>query len=87
MTNGIIKGQSNPARGRVRELVSKYSIEDPDQVNVKRERFLSMLKVRYGYTNEKAVVELERLLRQFYSMNKSLGLHHNRPFLRHPQAE
>jgi hypothetical protein len=55
-------------------LVSKHSGEEPDEPNAKRERFLALLKSRYGYTNEKAVDELERLLKQFYRTNRSLGI-------------
>ena len=75
----IADGQSKQTRARVRELLSKHSAEDPDKANAKRERFLAQLKSRYGYTNEKAVDELERLLRQFYRMNRSLGIHRSRP--------
>jgi len=83
----IIKGQSKQTRGRVNGLLDKHSVEDPDKTNPKRERFLAMLKIRYGYTNEKAVDELERLLKQFYRMNKSLGIHRTRPNFRHLRAE
>ncbi|HEX7567938.1 MAG TPA: hypothetical protein VF355_05170 [Anaerolineaceae bacterium] len=78
MAQEIVDGQSKQTPGRVRELLSKYSVEDPDKVNAKRARFLAQLKSRYGYTNEKAVDELERLLRQFYRMNRSLGIHRAR---------
>jgi hypothetical protein len=78
MTQELIQGQGKRARTKVRELLSKHSVEDPDKANAKRERFLALLKNRYGYNNEKAVGELERLLRQFYKMNKSLGIHRTR---------
>jgi hypothetical protein len=79
MAHEIIKGQSNQTRSRVHELLSKHSVENPDKVNAKRERFLALLKSRFGYSNDKAVDELERLLKQFYRTNKSLNIHLARP--------
>ena len=86
MTYEIVKGQSEHSRGRARELLKIHSIEDPDKTNAKREQFLSMLKKQYGYTNEKAVDELERLLKLFYTMNRSLGIHSVRTNFKHPNA-
>ena len=75
MADEIVKTQIKQTRGKVHELLSKHSVEDPDKPNFKREQFLALLKSQYGYTNEKAVDELERLLKQFYRMNRSLGTH------------
>jgi len=76
----IVKAQSRQTRGsKVRELLSKHGVGDPDKPNTKREKFLALLKSRYGYNNEKAVDELERLLKQFYRTNRSLGIHRPRP--------
>ena len=82
----IGNGSGKQTRSRVHELVSQHSVEDPDKANAKRERFLALLRKQYGYTNEKAVDELERLLKQFYRMNKSLGIHGARPNYKHPHA-
>ena len=79
MAHEIVNGQSKQTGGRVHELLSKHSVEDPDKVNAKRERFLALLKSRYGYSNDKAVDELQRLLKSFYRMNKSLDIHLARP--------
>ena len=87
MAYEIDKGQNKKTRVRVRELLGKHNVGDPDQINAKRERFLALLESRYGYTNVKAVDELERLLRQFYRTNKSLGIHPARPNFKHPHAE
>jgi len=75
MTNEIPKRQRNPEQGKIHELLYKHSEEDHNKINPKRERWLAMLKKKYGYTNEKAVEELERLLKQFYSVNKSIGVY------------
>lgn len=84
MADNIVQGAGKQTPGRVHELVSQHSIEDPDKANAKRERFLALLRKQYGYTNEKAVDELERLLKQFYRMNRSLGIHGARPNYKHP---
>jgi hypothetical protein len=87
MTHLIVNGQNKQPHGSVRELLSKHNSEGQDEANVKRERFLAMLKSRYGYTNEKAVDELERLLRQFYRVNKSSGTHRARSGIKHSPLE
>jgi histidyl-tRNA synthetase len=87
MAHEIVKKQSKQTTGRVRELISKPSVEDLDNANPKRERFLAHLKSLYGYTNEKAIDELERLLKQFYKMNRSLGINRARPNIKHPHAD
>ncbi len=73
-----IERMRKPGRGRVGELLDKHSIEYPDRPNPKREKFLATLKEQYGYTNEQSIAELERLLKQFYRTNKSLGIHRPR---------
>ena len=83
MTDEIVKSLSRKARVTARELLNKQDVEDPGKANAKRERFLIFLKKRYGYTNEKAVDELERLLRQFYKTNRSLGIHRTQADIKH----
>jgi hypothetical protein len=87
MTKEIDQGQGKQTLDRVHELLSKHSAEYPHLTNPKRERFLALLKTRYGYTNDKAVDELERLLKQFYKMNRSLGVHRLRSNSRHSSIE
>ena len=57
------------------------------KINTKHNRFLALLRRRYGYDNEKAVDELERLLKQFYRTNRSLGIHGTRPNFKVPPIE
>jgi len=78
MAHEIGKGQSIQARRLAVELLRKTDAEGHEANNLKRERFLAVLKNEYGYTNDKAVDELERLLRQFHSTNKSLGIRRSR---------
>lgn len=86
MTREIVNKQKTFMQGKVRVLRIKPAKEDPDKTNVKRERFLALLKRRYGYTNDKAIEEMDRLLRQFYKTNRSLAIHHTHPVVRHPGA-
>jgi hypothetical protein len=74
-------------RGIARKLINKIKGQDPDRPKTKHERFLAFLKNRYGYTNEKAVTEMERLLTQFYRSNKSLGIRHPWPNFVYPKAD
>ena len=71
MTQVIGKGQSIQARHRTLALLSKQDVDGHFIVNSKRERFLAVIKNRFGCTNEKAVGGLERLLKQFYRTNWS----------------
>lgn len=87
MTQKLIKKQDKPARGKIRELLIKDNNLDPDKVDLKRAQLLALLKNRYGYTNDKAVDELERLLKQFYRTNKNLGIHRIQPNLKNPNTE
>lgn len=86
MTLEMSNKQKTHMQGKVRALRIQSPGEDPVKVNIQRERFLALLKSRYGYSNDKAVDELERLLTQFYRTNKSLGMHRPHPIFRHPSA-
>jgi len=88
MKNEIDPGQSIPTHGRIHELLNKHNVEDPSKSNPKRDQFLALLKNRYGYSNDKAVDELERLLKQFYRTNRSLTIHRRRgPNFKQPLPE
>jgi hypothetical protein len=83
MVHDIGKWQIKQNRGRARDLLGRQIIESPARTRARHERFLALLKSRYGYTNEKAVDELARLLKQFDDTNRSLGT----PNSKHPPAE
>jgi hypothetical protein len=87
MVHVIDQGQGKFTHGRVHELLVKINVENPGKINVKREQFLTLLRSKYGYTNEKAIDELSRLLRQFTIINRSLGIHRRRKNFKHPDAE
>lgn len=79
--------QKSQTRARVRALRSQTPAEGSAKTNVKREQFLKLLKNRYGYVNDQAVDELERLLTQFSRTNKSLDSHHAHPIFRHSRTD
>jgi len=85
MTFEIVKEQIIKPRDIGQEGLSEHNVEDADKASAKHVQFLALLKKQYGYTNEKAVDELERLLKLFYTMNKSLGIHQARIEIKHPQ--
>ena len=78
MTNEIVKDQVTQPHDMDQGVLSQHIVENADRTITKHEHFLALLKKQYGYTNEKAIDELERLLKLFYTMNKSLGIHHAR---------
>ncbi len=70
-------GEINGIHGRSLLISKGIRAEDKfDKVSSKHDRLLSMLKHDHGYVNDKAVAELERLLRQFNSINKHTYGHH-----------
>lgn len=87
MAHEIIRGQNLTTRNKVRESFGIYSSVDPDKVNAKRERFLALLSRQYGYTNDKAVDELERILKEFYRVNRLLGFQRSRGKSKRPDSK
>ncbi len=86
MTDAMVKEKTTKPRGRGRAVINKDHVEGADKASVKHEQFLALLKKQYGYTNDKAVDELARLLKLFYTMNKSLGIHRAQANIKHPPA-
>jgi hypothetical protein len=82
MTLENVKKQSTQTRGRANELLRSHRVEKPGKTNIKREQFLVMLKNRHGYTNEKAVEELDRLLTQYYRGSRRLSVQRTRADLK-----
>ena len=87
MIDEINEMPSKQTPGKLHKSPRKYGFEDPANAIAKRKQLLVLLKARYGYTNEKAVDELARLMKQFYIINKSLGTHHARPDFQYPHAK
>jgi hypothetical protein len=74
MSHKLDDGQNNQACDKPRMFYGSHRVESPAKIRAKRERLLTVLKSRYGYTNDLAVDEMERLLKQFDKTNKSLGI-------------
>jgi hypothetical protein len=81
------KGERYENRLRMRRLLNTDPIEGSEKPNAKREQFIAFLKKRYGYTNEKAVDEFERLLKQFYKLDRSSGIPRVFSNFKHSHAE
>lgn len=84
MAPKIEKKSIRQPNGEEQGLTRINIIADSGEQNAKRRQFLVLLDRRYGYTNEKSVDEMKRLLKQFYFTNKSLGIYpvkkkHKRP--------
>lgn len=88
MADDMIAGRMHKQPyGKVHELLKNHGVDDQGKVNVKREQFLTFLKQRYGYANEKAEDEMERLLRRFYRLNRSFRIDRIRLNLKHSPLE
>jgi hypothetical protein len=85
MTEEIVRVQITKPQDRGQGRLGEQPVEDADRAIAKREHFLALLKKQYGYTNDKAVDELERILKMFYTMNKSLGIHQVQTNLQPPK--
>lgn len=77
----------NRTRGDADELLDHQNIENPNFKSEKRARFLAKLNARYGYSNEKSVDEMTRILKDFFNTNKSLGIHHTRSTMHSPSTK
>ena len=70
--------QQDPADNEVLKKHTPPAVIVSHKVHIKRERLLTLLRERYGYTNEKSVDELTRLLQQFLTTNASFHIHTRR---------
>ena len=87
MGNNIIKEPSDQLEGETRKLLNRDKVEESDNLITKRRQALTLLKGRYGYTEEQADVELERRLQAYYKMVKNTGNPRPRPNFKHTHAE
>ena len=83
MKQEIIDGQNKKNHIRVRMQLNK----DSNQTNSKRDQFLAHLKSRYGYNDDKAEDELDRLVKQFNRQDRSSGIPRTRLKYKHPHVE
>lgn len=51
-------------------LMAEYDLNKVDKADVKFDKFVTMLQVKYGYTREKARVEIGRLWEEYEKQSK-----------------
>ena len=78
MTDGIKLLAKMQIVGKRRDHIGGPGVWAQTTIRAKRQRLLALLKNRYSYTNEQAVDEMERLLKQFDRTNRSLGIRQKR---------
>ena len=62
----LIRSQSTSWWG----LMAEYDLNKVDKAEVKFDKFVTMLQVKYGYTRQKARDEINRLWAEYESKNK-----------------
>lgn len=62
----LIRSQSTGWWG----LMAEYDLNKVDKAEVKFDKFVTMLQVKYGYTRQKARDEINRLWAEYESKNK-----------------
>lgn len=63
----LIRGQINAKWS----LMVEYDLIKVDKADVKFDKFVTMLQVKYGYTRQKAREEIARLWTDYEASNKS----------------
>lgn len=64
---GLIRGEINAKWG----LMVEYDLIKVDKAEVKFDKFVTMLQVKYGYTRQKAREEIAKLWSEYESKRKS----------------
>ena len=63
----LIRGQINAKWS----LMVEYDLAKVDKAEVKFDKFVTMLQVKYGYTRQQAREEINKLWSEYQSNNKS----------------
>lgn len=63
----LIRGQSTEWWS----LMAEYDLIKVDKAEVKFDKFVTMLQVKYGYTRQKAREEISKLWAEYESKNRS----------------
>ncbi len=63
----VIRGQSTSWWN----LMAEYDLVKVDKADVKFDKFVTMLQVKYGYTRQKAREEINRLWTEYEAKNKN----------------
>ncbi len=59
MNEDILKSQWTQIRGQIKTWWSVLTDEDLDKINGRRDRLISMLQKKYGFTKDEAAHELD----------------------------
>ncbi len=59
MNEDILKSQWMQIRGQIKQWWSVLTDEDLDKINGRRDRLISMLQKKYGFTKDEASRELD----------------------------
>lgn len=54
-------------------LMAEYDLVKVDKADVKFDKFVTMLQVKYGYTRQKAREEINRLWTEYEAKNKTVS--------------
>jgi len=54
-------------------LMAEYDLVKVDKADVKFDKFVTMLQVKYGYTRQKAREEINRVWSEYETKNKNSG--------------
>jgi Ca2+-binding EF-hand superfamily protein len=66
----LIRGQS----AEWWSLMAEYDLVKVDKADVKFDKFVTMLQVKYGYTRQKAREEINRLWTEYEARNKTASV-------------
>ena len=73
MTKAIFEDKWKLIRGQSTEwwsLMAEFDLVKVDKADVKFDKFVTMLQVKYGYTRQKAREEIARLWAEYEAKNK-----------------
>ncbi|RJP49183.1 MAG: hypothetical protein C4586_07820 [Anaerolineaceae bacterium] len=74
MSRAIFEENWDQIRGQINakwSLMVEYDLIKVDKAEVKFDKFVTMLQVKYGYTRQKAKEEIARLWAEYETANKS----------------
>jgi hypothetical protein len=74
MNKALFKENWGSLRGQINarwDLMAEYDLVKVDKAEVKFDKFVTMLQVKYGYTRQKAREEIGKLWSDYESKNKN----------------
>ncbi|MBI3739941.1 MAG: hypothetical protein HY258_12915 [Chloroflexi bacterium] len=74
MNKAIFEEKWSVIRGQIHakwSLMVEYDLNKVDKAEVKFDKFVTMLQVKYGYTRQKAKEEINKLWSEYESNNRN----------------